>query len=126
MKLTQEEAIKFTQCIQDGISFNEGIWVMEFYNKTTDIKYQTQELGNIKLKIFRDFEKEKAVKKTGSVDKKKFKECVSVECFNKDGFLKFAEMDGKDIPLTRTDIKQNEWNKIKNNVIKQENNSHNL
>lgn len=126
MQLTQAEAVKFTQCIKEGISFNEGIWVMEFYNKTTGVKYQTQELKNVELKIFRDFEREKAVKNKGSIDKKKFKEAVSIECFNKDGFLKFAEVDGKDIPLTRTDIKQKEWNKIKNNVVKQTNNSYNL
>lgn len=59
-------------------------------------------------------------------DKTKLKESLEVECFNKYGFLKFAEKDGKDIPITRKDIKACEWKKIKNNVVKEINNSHNL
>lgn len=60
------------------------------------------------------------------ISKPKFKEKIEVECFNKDGFLKFAEKDNKDIPITRNDITLGEWKKIKNNVIKQKNSSYNL
>ena len=42
-----------------------------------------------------------------------FKESLVVECFDKNGFLKFAEKDGKDIPLPRKDITKEEWEGMK-------------
>lgn len=55
-----------------------------------------------------------------------FRESVGVDCFGKDGFLKWAEKDQKDIPLIRSDIRQGEWEKIKRHVVKQKNSSYNL
>lgn len=121
MKLTEEEVVKFTACLKDGLTFKEGIWVMEFYNN--GVKYQSQEIQNTEIRIFKDLTRvqDKPIK-----DKSKLKENLEVECFDRDGFLKFAEKDGKDVPITRKDITVNEWTKIKNNTIKQKNNSHNL
>ena len=58
--------------------------------------------------------------------KMKFKERADIECFGANGFLKWAELGGKDIPITREDITACEWKKIKNNTVNQRNLSHNL
>lgn len=114
MVLTEKEATKFIQCLNNGITFNGGeIWVMEFYDKNGE-KYQSQEIQNIKIKIFKDVKR--MIKSTGCVSKNTLSENLIVECFNKNGFLKFAEKDGKDIPLPRKDITKEEWEKLKLNL----------
>ena len=109
MKLTEEEIIKFTQCLKEGLTFTNGTWIMEFYNN--DKKYQSQEIQNTKIKIFRSTEKK--IIKTNNSGKQQFSEDIFVECFDKDGFLKWAEKDGKDIPIPRADTTVEEWEKIK-------------
>lgn len=42
------------------------------------------------------------------------KEAIEVECFDKDGFLKWAEKGGKNIPLPHDKITKEEWGKINN------------
>lgn len=60
-----------------------------------------------------------------AIGKAKFKERLEVDCFRQ-GFLLWAEKDKKNTPFTRKDITACEWKKIKNNTVKEYNQSHNL
>lgn len=110
LTLTEEEALKFLQYLNNGIFFREGIWVMEFYDRKGE-KYQSQEIQGVTIRIFKDFERKKV--DTGALSKPAFKENLVIECFDKNGFLKWAEKDGVDIPITRKDITAENWVKMK-------------
>lgn len=60
------------------------------------------------------------------VSKPKFKENIDIECFGENGFLKWAEINKKDIQIKRKDISKEEWNAIKRHIKKQKNNPYNI